>query len=97
MIPTTWLFPVNFTPKNYTSKLNFEKNKLSIPERGLGFRLKIAKTSILGGRTEFFFLFKRKFTIVFFGVKLTGDYCDVAIISSLFRNQREKSKKPNFS
>ena len=34
MIPTTWLFPVNFTPKNDTSKLNFEKKKISIPERG---------------------------------------------------------------
>ena len=97
MISTTWYFPVNFTPKNYMSKLNFEKKKLLIPERGLGFRLKIAKTTILGCRTEFFVLFKRKFFIVFFGVKFTGDYCDVAIISSLFRNHRQKSKKPNFS
>ena len=45
MIPTTWLFPVNFTPKNYTSKLNFEKKKISIPERGLRFGLKIGKRS----------------------------------------------------
>ena len=39
MIPTTWKFPVNFTLKNYTSKLNFEKKNFSIPERGLRFGL----------------------------------------------------------
>ena len=43
MIPTTWQFLVNFTPKNYTSKLNFEKKKFSIPERGHRFGLKIEK------------------------------------------------------
>ena len=60
MIPTTWSFPVNFTPKNYSSKLNFEKKKLSIPESGLRFGLKIAKTTILGCRTEFFFFVENK-------------------------------------
>ena len=29
------IIPGIFTPKNYTSKLNFEKKKFSIPERGL--------------------------------------------------------------
>ena len=51
---------VNFTPKNGTSKLNFEKKKLSIPERGLRFGLKIAKTTILGCLTEFFFFLEKK-------------------------------------
>ena len=55
MILTTWQLPVNFTPKNCTSKLNFEKKKLSNPGRGLRFGLKIAKTTILVWRTEFFF------------------------------------------
>ena len=41
------------------------------------------KRTILGSRTEFFFLWEKKFIIVFFGVKFTGDYRDVAIISSL--------------
>ena len=60
MTLTTWEFPVNFTPKNYTSKLNFEKKKFSIPERGLRFGLKVAKTTILGCRTEFFFFVENK-------------------------------------
>ena len=96
MILTTWEFPVNFIPKNYTSKLNFEKKKFSIPERGLRFGLKIAKTTILGCRTEFFFLWKIKLTIVFFGVKFTGDYRNFAIISTLFRYHSQNSKHPNF-
>ena len=33
----------------------------------------------------------------FFGVKFTGDYRSVAIIRTLFRDHRQKSKKPNFS
>ena len=44
-----------------------------------------------------FFLFKRKFIIAFFGVKITGDYRNVAIIPTLFRDHRQKSKNPNFS
>ena len=45
----------------------------------------------------FFFLWKKKSIIVFFGVKFTGDSRDVAIISTLFRHHSQKSKKPNFS
>ena len=65
----------------------------------MGFRLglKIAKITILGCRTEFFFLWKIKLTIVFFGVKFTWDYCNVAIISTLFRYHSQNSKIPNFS
>ena len=32
-----------------------------------------------------------------FGVKFTGDYRSIAIIPILFRDHRQKSKKPNFS
>ena len=38
----------------------------------------------------FFFLWKKKLTIVFFGVKFTGDYRNVAIFPSLFRDHRQK-------
>ena len=78
------------------SKLNFEKKKLSIPERGLRFGRKIAKTTIWGCRTVFFFV-EKKLIIVFFGVKFTGDYHNVAIIPTLYRDHRQKSKKPIFS
>ena len=89
MIPTTWQFPVNFTLKNYTNKSNFEKKKFSIPERGLRFDLKIDKRPFWDVGRNFFSLWKKKFTIRFFGVKFTGDYRNVAIIPSLFRNHRQ--------
>ena len=54
------------------------------------------KTTILRGRTEFFFV-EQKLIVVFFRVKSTGDYRDVAIIQTLFREHRQKWKKPNFS
>ena len=98
MIPTTWLFPVNFTLKNYTSKLNFEKNKNFVPRKASQVRSQNRKTTDLGCRKEFFFFCeKKKFIIVFFGVKFTGHYRNVAIIATLFRDDRQKSKKPNFS
>ena len=34
---------------------------------------------------------------LFFGVEFTGDYRDVAIISTLFRDHSQNSKNPNFS
>ena len=34
---------------------------------------------------------------MFFGVKFTGDYRNLGIIPKFFRDQRQKSKKPNFS
>ena len=34
---------------------------------------------------------------VFFGVEFTGDYRDVAIISTLFPDHSQSSKNPNFS
>ena len=59
MIPTTWYFPVNFTLKNYTSKLNFEKKKFSIPERGLTFGLKIENDHFGMSDGIFFFCGKK--------------------------------------
>ena len=59
------------------------KKKFSITKSGLRFGLKIAKTTILGvseGQIFFFFV-KKKLIIVFFGVKFTGEYYDVTIIS----------------
>ena len=47
--------------------------------------------------SEGFFFCGKKLIIVFFRVKYTGDYGDVAIISPLFRDHSEKWKKPNFS
>ena len=48
-------------------------------------------------RTEFFLFVEKKLTIGFFGVKFTEDYHNVAIIPTLFRDHRQKSKKPIFS
>ena len=39
----------------------------------------------------------KKLIIVFFRVKYTGDYRDVAIISPLFRDHCQQWKKRNFS
>ena len=97
MNPTPWQFPVNFTPKSYTSNLNFEKKKFLIPERGLRFGLKIGKRPFSDVGRNFFFLWKKKLILVFFGVKFDGDYRDVAIISTLFRDHSQNSKNPNFS
>ena len=86
--------PGEFHPKNYTSKLNFEKKKITIPEKGFRFGLKIGKRPFWDvGRI--FFLWEKKLTIVFFEVKFTGDYRNVAVISTLFRDHRQNSKKPN--
>ena len=74
-------------------KLNFEKKKFSILERGFRFCLKIAKTTIFGCRTEYFFLWNKKLITMIFGVKFTGDYHNVAIIPTLFRDHRQTSKK----
>ena len=44
-----------------------------------------------------FFLWKKKLIIVFFGGKFAGDYHNVAIIPTLFRDHRQKLQKPIFS
>ena len=61
------------------------------------FGLIIGKRPFLDvGRKFFFFLFKRKFIIVFFGEKFTGDYRNVAIIPTLFRDHIVKSENRIF-
>ena len=60
MIPTTLQFPVNFTPKDYTNKLNFEKKKFSISERGLGSVSKSANDHLGMSDGIFFFFVKKK-------------------------------------
>ena len=96
MIPLSWKSLVNFTPKNYTSKLNFEKKKFSISDRGLRFGLKIGKLSFWDVGRNFFFLWKKKLIIVFFRVKVTEDYRNAAIIPTLCPDHCQKSKKPIF-
>ena len=56
MIQTTWYFPVNFTPKNYASKLNFKKKKILFLKRVSGSVV----TTILGCLTEFLFFSGKK-------------------------------------
>ena len=79
------------------SKLKIEKKKFSIPERGLRFGLKIGKRPFWGVGRIFFFLWEKKLTIVFFAMKFTGDYRNVAIILTFFREHSQNSKKPKFS
>ena len=92
-----WWFPVIFTAKNYTSKLNFEKKKISIPEMRLRFSRKIGKRPFWDVWRNFYFFLEKKVIMVFFGVEFTWDIRDVAIIPTLFRDHRQKSKKPIFS
>ena len=47
-------------------------------------------------RTDFFFFVEKNLTIMFFGVKFTGDYRNVAVISTLFRDRSHNSKKTEF-
>ena len=91
------VIPRKIHTKNYTSKFNFEKKKLSIPERVLDSVSKSENEHFAMSDGIFFFWCKRKIIIVFFGVKFTGDYRKVAIIPTLFRDRRQESKKPNFS
>ena len=71
------------------------KKKFSIPERRLRLGLKMGKRPSCHVGQNFFC--GKKLIIVFFSVKYTGDYRDVAIISTLFRDHSQKSKKLNFS
>ena len=43
-----------------------------------------------------FFFLEKKLTIIFFGVKFTGDYRNFAVISTLFPDHSQNSKKTNF-
>ena len=96
MIPTSWSFPVNFTPKNYTSKLNFEKKNFRFPKGVSGSVSKSRQRPFWDIGRNFFFLLKKKLTFVFFGVKFTGDYRNIAIISTLFRDHSQIRKNRIF-
>ena len=81
------VIPGKFHPKNYTSKLNFEKKKFRFPKGASGSVSKSENANF--GMSEgifFFFVWKKKLIIVFFGVKFTGVYRNVAITSTLFRD-----------
>ena len=67
MIPTTWSLPVNFTPKNYSSKLNFQKKKFRFPKVVSGSVSKSRKRPFWDVRRNFFFLEKKVDYGVFLG------------------------------
>ena len=88
---------MNFTKKNYTNKLNFEKKNFRFPKGVAGSVSKSENNHFGMSDGIFFYFWKKKLTIVFFGVKFTGDYRNVAIISTLFRDDSQNSKQPSFS
>ena len=61
------VIPGKFQPKIYTGKLNFEKKKISIPERGLRIRRKIGKGPFWDVWRNFFFLEKKVNHSIFWG------------------------------
>ena len=80
------VIPGEFHPKNYTSKLNSQKKNFRFP-KGVSGSVSKWENDHCGMSDEiFFFLGEKKLTIVFFGMKYTGDYRNVAIISKLFRD-----------
>ena len=72
------------------------KNNFRLPKGVSGSVLKSENDHFGMSDGIFFFLWKIKLIIVFFGVKFTGDYRNDAIILSLFRDHSQNSKKPNF-
>ena len=79
------------------SKLNFEKKNFRFPKGVSGLVSKWENDYLAMSDEIFFFFGKKKWTIVFFGIKITGDSLNVAIISTLFRDHSQNSKKPNCS
>ena len=69
------------------SKLNFEEKNFRFP-KGVSGSVSKWENDHLGMSDEifFFFLWKLKLIIGFFGVKFTGVYRNVAITSTLFRD-----------
>ena len=56
MIPTTWQYPVNFTPKNYRGKLNYEKKKFRFL-KGVSGSVSKWENDHFGMSDGFFFFF----------------------------------------
>ena len=67
-------------------KLNFEKKNYRFPKRASDLVSKSENDHFGMSDGIFFVVFKRKFIMAFFGVKFTGDYRNVAIIPTLFRD-----------
>ena len=61
------VIPGKFHSKNYRSDLNFEKKKISIPESGFRFGLKIGKRPFWDVGRNFFFCGKKVDYTVFWG------------------------------
>ena len=79
------------------SKLNLKKKKFRF-RKGVSGSVSKSENDHFGMSDGIFFFFlEKKLFLVFFGVDITGDYRDVAIIPTLFRDHRQKSRKPNFS
>ena len=70
MIPTSWSFPVNFTPKNYTSKLNFEKKNFRFPKGVSGSVSKSRQRPFWVSDGIFFFCWKKSWPLCFSGSNL---------------------------
>ena len=82
MIPTTWQFPVNFTPDNYTSKLIFEEKKFRFL-KGVSGSVSKSENNHFGMSDGFFFFFcVKKLTILFFGVNLP----DITVMLQSFQH-----------
>ena len=80
------VIPGKFYPNKLYEWVKFWVKKFSIRERGLRFGLKNHNRPFWDVGRNFFFLWKQKLNIVFFGVEFTGDYREIAIISTLFRD-----------
>ena len=91
------VIPGKFYPKKLYEWVKFWVKKFSIRERGLRFGLKNHKRPFWDVGRNFFFLWKQKLNIVFLGVAFTGEYREIAIVSTLFRDYSQNSKNPNFS
>ena len=93
IIATSRESPVNFTPKN--SMINFfstkKKNSVRHPKMVV-FRFWDRTWDPFWG-IENFFSSKFNLLVYVFGVKFTGKYHVVGIISQLFRDHGQKSKK----
>ena len=68
------------------SKLNFQKQYFRFP-KGFSDAVSKSENDHFGMSDEiFFFFWKKTSIIVFFGVEFTGDYRNVALILTLFRD-----------
>ena len=80
MIATLRLFPVNFTPKNTMIKFFFNKKKNSVRHpRMVVFRFETEPETPFGN--EIFLFSKFNLLVYFFGVKFSGNYRAVGIIT----------------